>query len=336
MRGLRDFEQADDGLAGDGAHRVQTWWLRLVREGRSLVSRVPRRTRLVLAVLAALLVVGLLRWVVLPWAYHLPESGLGASYGPPMNPKAPRAFYPPKTAWDWLQLLVVPVVLAGAALWFNATEKRRDQEIAQKNRATDQAIAEERQQEAALETYLATMTSLLLDRKLRQSTEDSEVRAVARVQTLTTLSRLDGVRKRVVVEFLYESHLIDKGKPIVDLDGANLDDVTLGRSNLEGVQLWNVSIFEANLTRANLQGADLRGAAFTNGYLMGTYLAGANLANTRLDNVYLHGADLTGADLTGAYLRKANLIRATGTTPEQLAQAESLEGAIMPDGSTHP
>ena len=47
-------------------------------------------------------------------------------------------------------------------------------------------------------------------------------------------------------------------------------------------------------------------------------------------------ADLGGANLKGADLSGANLSDAKGITKEQLAQAESLEGATMPNGSQHP
>ena len=45
-------------------------------------------------------------------------------------------------------------------------------------------------------------------------------------------------------------------------------------------------------------------------------------------------ADLTGADLSRANFPIANLTDAK-VSPEQLAQAESLLGAIMPDGTTY-
>jgi len=75
--------------------------------------------------------------------------------------------------------------------------------------------------------------------------------------------------------------------------------------------LWLVGV---NLTRADLRWADLEGAI-------------------------LHAADLRGADLTGATLYKADLSKANLTgarvTAEQLAQAASLKGAILPDGTRH-
>jgi hypothetical protein len=48
-------------------------------------------------------------------------------------------------------------------------------------------------------------------------------------------------------------------------------------------------------------------------------------------------AYLFWADLSGAVVSGANLSRVSGTNEEALEQqAESLEGATMPDGSKHP
>ncbi len=48
----------------------------------------------------------------------------------------------------------------------------------------------------------------------------------------------------------------------------------------------------------------------------------------------LSDADLSGADLNGTDVSNANLEGAK-VTSEQLAQAESLRGATIPDGSVH-
>jgi hypothetical protein len=47
------------------------------------------------------------------------------------------------------------------------------------------------------------------------------------------------------------------------------------------------------------------------------------------------GAFLPLADLSEVYLRGANLNFARGVTDDQLSEARSLEGAIMPDGTEH-
>src|SRR5215207_140123 len=56
-----------------------------------------------------------------------------------------------KTLWDWLKLLIVPVVLAIGGFLFTRSE----------NRAT-QAAAERRAQEDALQAYLDNMSDMLI------------------------------------------------------------------------------------------------------------------------------------------------------------------------------
>src|SRR5215216_3747123 len=200
-----------------------------------------------------------------------------------------------KTLWDWLQLLVVPAMLA--LVGFLLAE-------AQEN--IQQQAEESRAQDEALQAYLEGMGNLLLDEGLLTSQEDEEVRTLARARTLTILGRVDGARKRSVVQFLYESQLIQKDQPIVSLSGADLTD--------------------ADLSGTDLRGADLRVADLRRAYLSRAVLFGADLSDAVLFDAELSDARLSSADLRG--------IR--GVTPEELeAAAFSLSGAKMPDGSTH-
>ncbi len=59
-------------------------------------------------------------------------------------------------------------------------------------------------------------------------------------------------------------------------------------------------------------------------------MEGADLRAANLREADLIGANLAGADLRGADLRGAKVTR------EQLAQATSLEGAKLPDGTESP
>jgi hypothetical protein len=104
-----------------------------------------------------------------------------------------------KPLWAWLNLLIVPAVLAIGGYLFTSSQ----------NRAT-QAAAERRAQDDALQSYINQMGQLLLDRdtQLLHPEEGDDARTLARAWTLTVLPRLDGLRKRSVVQFLYESGLI--------------------------------------------------------------------------------------------------------------------------------
>ena len=55
------------------------------------------------------------------------------------------------------------------------------------------------------------MSSLLLEKDLRESEEDSEVRTLARARTLTMmLSRVDPSRKADAMQFLVEAELVQR------------------------------------------------------------------------------------------------------------------------------
>jgi uncharacterized protein HemX len=126
-----------------------------------------------------------------------------------------------KTVWDLLQLLIVPLALAVIGFWFTVQQDARQQRIedqraqqAQKienQRAeAERKLAEQRAQDVALQAYLDQMNNLLLERNLRESEEDSEVRTLARARTLTVLERLDPSRKIDVIHFLLISAEIAK------------------------------------------------------------------------------------------------------------------------------
>jgi hypothetical protein len=206
---------------------------------------------------------------------------------------------------------------------------KQDRRIAQERAETDRQIADQHRQDNTLQLYLDQIGQLLLDkdRPLRQSkflvsgdTEDNEMNTLARARTLTVLTRLDGDRKARVVQFLKEAGLISKGELVVSLYGADLSGANLS-------EVPNLS--KADLSNAILSGANLSGDFLIEADLSNADLSGANLGDAILLRADLSEADLSGADLRGADLRGADL-NGANVSPEQLAQAYSLEGATLP------
>ena len=115
----------------------------------------------------------------------------------------------------------------------------------------------ENQRETALQAYIDKMSELLLHEKLRDSADDDEVRNIARVRTLTVLRGLDPIRKVSVLQFLYESSLINKDKCVISLHGANLSNVDLRIVDLINANLSKANFYQANLIGANLDSANL-------------------------------------------------------------------------------
>jgi uncharacterized protein YjbI with pentapeptide repeats len=201
---------------------------------------------------------------------------------------------PAKTLWDWLQLLIVPVILIGATLAWSALQTRGD------NMRDDRA-----REDATLQGYLDAMSTLIFERHLVESRQGDAVREVARADTLTALHRLNGERKGQIVRFLAEAQLLATESgfiPGVLVAKLKLDDADLAGANLAGAVLR-----EANLTGVNLRGADLRGAILETSVLDSAHLQGANLGRVSADYVSLKDAHLRGANLAGAEARYADL-----------------------------
>lgn len=230
-----------------------------------------------------------------------------------------------KSLWDWMELFVIPIFLAIAAHFLGKSEKAHERKIAAQQRENervlasrqaevDQKIARDRLQQTALEAYFDRMTDLLLDKALRASKENDEVRIIARTITLTVLRGLNGNRRGQVLQFLYEAGLIVGDTPIVDLSHADLSGIDLPYARLE-----KVNVSRTNLRRANLQSANLRDANFCladldEANLSWAHLEGANLQcgllGTNLGVARLDGASLFNANLAGASLINASLVGA--------------------------
>lgn len=237
---------------------------------------------------------------------------------------------PAKTMWDWLQLLIVPFVLALAAFGLNLAQDQRNREDQQ-----------ERAREDTLRAYLQQMSDLITDHGLRTRVnvqqpindllQDARTRegvrtrsrvepqgdvvqrddapptaaqTLARTLTLVALRQLDPVRKGLVVQFLKESNLITvdprqvEGVNSAESEMPEVPKVNLNQADLRGaVMPRGLSSVEFDTEgawsnrAADFSGADLRDADFHEGYLYG---------------VSFRGTDLRGADFTDAQIPDAN------------------------------
>jgi hypothetical protein len=156
------------------------------------------------------------------------------------------------TLRSWLDLLVVPLALVVISFLFTAQQDQRQQRTETQRAEAERELAEQRAQDEALQAYLDQMGSLLLERDLRTSKEDSEVRTLARARTLTVLGRLDPSRKTAVMQFLAEAKLLQKVKgrgAIITFSGADLS----GAVGITAEELEQESRFLEGATMPNGQ-----------------------------------------------------------------------------------
>ena len=206
--------------------------------------------------IGVLVLVGLIGLIFAGYWFNWDWTGFNEHIGP----RVPQ-YQPTKTLWDWLQLLLIPLVLAVAALLFNRATTR-----------TEQTIALDKQREDLLQAYLDRMSELLLEKKLATSPSE-EARNVARVRTITILFQLDARRIGYVFAFLREAGLMSaySDSSIVSLSQANLNKIDLSQANLS----------EANLSEANLRQADLRQANLSEANLIRTIVTEAQLKKAK-------------------------------------------------------
>src|SRR5215211_1061407 len=151
------------------------------------------------------------------------------------------------------------VGLIGVLIGQVLTQRRHSQTIEQTaeletrraNRAAE--LEAQRAHEAALQKYFELVGNLLIEHP-----ENASLGTVARSQTLAVLEGLDPDRKRILLQFLYESNLIEAEKPVITLRGANLEEANLQRADLRDANLRGANLFEAHL-----EGADLRAVMLT-------------------------------------------------------------------------
>jgi uncharacterized protein YjbI with pentapeptide repeats len=309
-----------------------------------------------LRTVAVLVAIGAL-WRLIRLGYDYQWTGLGDAEFRPKQKDA--EFRPKKTLWDWLQLLIVPIVLSLITVAFTWQQNARQQEAEERRAEVERQIEEHRADDAALQAYLDQIGTLLIQRDLRHSTEDNatedskEARTLARARTLTVLSRIDPTRKTEVMQFLIEAELVQRVHsrfPVISLSGADLNHTDMRAANLKGAYLDETDLYRADLYNAALSEADLRLTYLLTAYLNHADLRHANLSAANLRSANLSYADLRGANLGDADLYEADLENADlrgafkynkeGTrqliTNEELElQSAYLNDATMPNGQKY-
>jgi uncharacterized protein YjbI with pentapeptide repeats len=217
-----------------------------------------------------------------------------------------------KKGWDIIQLLStvsIPVLLFFGTQYFST-----------KSNEQQQKIAEEKQKDELLKTYINDMKASLLDKDhpLKDSRESS---SIARTITLTTLTQLNSEqgqqnseqdrqnakegkynqRKVLIIQFLFESDLINTYPPIISLNTADLSFANFYKANLYSANLESAILYNANLYSANLKSANLKSANLYNASLSSANLKSASLYNASLYNAYLYNAkNLTNKQIKSA------------------------------------
>ena len=224
------------------------------------------------------------------------------------------------TPWNWITVILLLVIIGAGFLWTGIGVNQGITQLSQEQRATQLSISQDQQRETILQNYINQISDLLAHDNLLKAQRSDPVRIAANAYTHEALPRLDPGRKAEAMRFIYQTKLVSNDSIILDLSSVDISHA----------QMANIDLRDTYLVGANMSGSDLHNAILSDASLVFTNLSHANLAHINLQGADMHNTNLAGTDLTGANLRDV-----TGLTSQQLAQAKSLTGAILPDGTLH-
>lgn len=173
-----------------------------------------------------------------------------------------------KTLWDWLDLLLVPLMIAIGITVIETAESRRQ----------EYNLSELYKQEI-LRDYFEEINKLVFDKtiltRLRETKEYDPEREVLGARIVTTLEILgeDKKRKSQIIRFIGNASL----SRVIPIRRANLANLDLSYVDLTGIDLRLTSLEGANLCGANLIEANLDGAILANAQYSDETLISDNL-----------------------------------------------------------
>ena len=259
-----------------------------------------------------------------------------------------------KTAWDWLDLVVIPLGIALALSLYKRAQRRTELEVAESNNAAEQKVAQRQQWQRTFESYIDRMTSLILDNALLESADSSEVKGIARTRTMAALRSLNGFWRGEIVRFLLDAHVLQGSKDtepkeangaeptdenVIRLSGANLREAELNKvwlrntclreSDFTGATLVAANVIDAELVLADFGGATLRGTNFFKSDMRSARFIGADLRGAQLQFANLTAAVMKKADARGSKFEGCDLSRATFEGADLSGEKTVLRRAVM-------
>jgi len=223
-----------------------------------------------------------------------------------------------KRLWDFLQLLLVPIIIYAATSCLGDQAKKRDKvaadeakgrekEAAEETKKNEKQAADDRARQETLSSYFNEITnlSIYLGQKITPDNKEQieKVRILVKTRTLTALRVLDSERNNQLLGFLREARFIGKepsGAPKIDFRNADLRNADLKNADLSGVDLRKATLTGADLSGAKLIDANLREAVLTNVILDNTNFSNADL----IQAVLIPVDQIKKANFCGAILNK--------------------------------
>lgn len=246
-----------------------------------------------------------------------------------------------KNVWDWLELIIVPLVLAGGGLVLQRIESERvsRQEKLEKQREERQ-IAREKQQardslmDSIFQSYLDDMSSLMIVNHLQTMLDIVTLNKLQKIVSDGSNDLHEGyvtlLRQKAISQESVDSEKLAAAVAVVTVARARtvtaFNSLDINRRNLMteflretglvtgergtllvGIELSDMDLsgtnfYRFNLAEANLNSSDLSDVNFFQANLIHTYLYNVNMSGALIAD-----ANLCFVELRGAYMKKAHI-----------------------------
>lgn len=214
-----------------------------------------------------------------------------------------------KTLWDWIDLLIVPLVLAIASWTLGRFEKN-----------IESNISADRFRETTIQSYLSQMNLILSEQRDNLEKPNSPINQVANLNTENIFQFLssDIPKKKVVLLYLYKAGLLQvtdvkQLNSILHIENLDFAGINLERISLNQSCLQNCYFKNANLRFSNLSECNFDESKFSKASLTGALLIGSSFQNSRFDYAILDGIVANRVNFSHALLYQSSLQLATLT-----------------------
>jgi uncharacterized protein YjbI with pentapeptide repeats len=186
------------------------------------------------------------------------------------------------------------------------------------------------QKQIILDTYQQDLTNLLLKYdSLNNSTDDDDnderISLIIRTKTLHALRQLDPARKIFLIQLLFDSGIQYR----INISHTDLSSSIFPQGSFynhlqfKNIVARNISLIKISLYQSNFSHSILDDSVFLH----------SNCSHADFSYTSLQRTNWTNTDVTQAIFNYTNLYRAK-ITKEQLATVQSLQGAVLPNGTT--
>jgi uncharacterized protein YjbI with pentapeptide repeats len=206
-------------------------------------------------------------------------------------------------------------------------QNNNSQTFAFNNRLRTIQSLHEEQKQIILNTYQQDLTKLILKYdSWSNSTDDNDelVSLIIRTKTLHALRQLDPVRKMFLLQLLINSGIQYR----INISHTDLSSLIFPQGSFYN-QLQFINIIAQNISLKNIY---LYRSNFSYSVLDNSLFLDSNCSYADFSYTSLQRTDWTNTDLKKAVFNYTNLYGAK-ITKEQLAKVQSLQGAILPNGS---